>query len=63
MFVINNNGADEAVFAFRVTLLALEQEGLEPVMNATAPEPVRNEEFTRTLAKVLRRPAIFPVPV
>jgi len=29
---------------------------------ATAPNPVRNEEFTRTLAQVLDRPAVFRVP-
>jgi hypothetical protein len=27
-----------------------------------APNPLRNAEFTRTLASVLGRPAIFPVP-
>jgi uncharacterized protein len=31
-------------------------------MNSAAPNPVTNREFTRTLAKVLHRPAIFPVP-
>ncbi|MGQ0733116.1 MAG: TIGR01777 family oxidoreductase [Acidobacteriota bacterium] len=30
--------------------------------NATAPEPVTNAEFTRTLGAVLRRPAILPAP-
>ncbi len=30
--------------------------------NATAPAPVTNTEFSQTLAKVLHRPAIFPVP-
>jgi uncharacterized protein (TIGR01777 family) len=30
--------------------------------NAVAPEPVTNAEFTATLARVLRRPAILPVP-
>jgi uncharacterized protein (TIGR01777 family) len=30
--------------------------------NATAPEPVTNREFTRTLAAVLRRPAVFRAP-
>ncbi len=30
--------------------------------NASAPNPVRNAEFTSTLAKVLHRPAIFPLP-
>jgi uncharacterized protein (TIGR01777 family) len=32
------------------------------VMNATAPNPVTNAEFTRELGKALHRPAIFPVP-
>ena len=32
-----------------------------PVL-AVSPEPVTNREFTRTLAAVLRRPAVLPVP-
>ncbi len=32
------------------------------VWNATAPNPVRNSEFTKELASVLGRPALFPVP-
>ncbi|MEE6139981.1 TIGR01777 family oxidoreductase [Mycobacterium sp. 050128] len=31
-------------------------------VNAVAPQPVRNSEYTRTLAHVLRRPAVLPVP-
>jgi len=31
-------------------------------LNAVAPEPVRNVEFTRELAGALHRPAIFPMP-
>lgn len=31
-------------------------------VNAVSPNPVRNAEFTRTLGKVLARPAIFPLP-
>jgi hypothetical protein len=31
-------------------------------VNATAPNPVRNSEFTRLLAHALHRPAILPVP-
>ena len=30
--------------------------------NVTAPQPVTNREFTRTLARALHRPALFPVP-
>jgi uncharacterized protein (TIGR01777 family) len=35
---------------------------IEGPVNATAPGPVRNSEFTKTLASTLRRPAFFPVP-
>jgi uncharacterized protein (TIGR01777 family) len=38
------------------------QEKLEGPVNVTAPEPISNAEFTRILARVLRRPAILPVP-
>jgi len=31
-------------------------------VNAVAPEPVRNVDYTRTLAHVLHRPAVLPVP-
>jgi uncharacterized protein (TIGR01777 family) len=30
--------------------------------NAVGPEPVTNQEFTKTLGRVLSRPTIFPVP-
>ncbi|SDB27164.1 hypothetical protein SAMN05660653_01317 [Desulfonatronum thiosulfatophilum] len=40
---------------------ALKSEMDGPV-NYCAPENVTNEQFTRTLGKVLRRPTIFPVP-
>lgn len=31
-------------------------------VNAVAPHPVRNADYTRTLARVMRRPAVLPVP-
>lgn len=31
-------------------------------VNAVAPEPVRNTDYTRVLAEVLHRPAVLPVP-
>ena len=31
-------------------------------INATAPNPVTNAEFTRELGRALHRPAVFPVP-
>jgi uncharacterized protein (TIGR01777 family) len=36
---------------------------LSGAVNATAPYPVTNDEFTRRLGAALRRPAIFPIPV
>ncbi|HEX8234636.1 MAG TPA: TIGR01777 family oxidoreductase [Abditibacteriaceae bacterium] len=35
---------------------------LHGAVNVVSPHPVRNQEFTQVLARVLRRPAIFPVP-
>jgi uncharacterized protein len=35
---------------------------LQGPVNMVAPKPVTNAEFTKTLASVLRRPAIFPLP-
>ena len=36
---------------------------LRGAVNGSAPNPVRNDEFTRELARAVHRPAIFPVPV
>lgn len=43
-------------------LHALDRGEIAGTLNATAPEPVRNAEFTRTLAATLHRPAVIPVP-
>ena len=40
----------------------VEHEEIEGSWNATAPNPVRNLEFTKTLGRVLHRPAVVPVP-
>ena len=45
-----------------VYLRAVLDPGLSGPVNAVAPEPVRNADYTRTLASVLRRPAVLPVP-
>ncbi|MEV4314213.1 TIGR01777 family oxidoreductase [Actinocrispum sp. NPDC049592] len=45
-----------------IYLRAIIDPALQGPVNAVAPEPVRNAEYTRTLADVLRRPAILPVP-
>lgn len=36
--------------------------GTRGAVNLTAPQPVTNREFTRTLGRVLRRPAFLPAP-
>lgn len=46
----------------RVLHFALEKENLRGVINAVAPHPVTNEEFVKTLGKVLHRPTIIPTP-
>lgn len=45
-----------------ILLHAMDSESVNGPLNATAPAPVRNTEFTRTLGSVLRRPTLFPVP-
>ncbi|HYX32386.1 MAG TPA: TIGR01777 family oxidoreductase [Oligoflexus sp.] len=41
---------------------ALKNKSWEGTYNAVSPHPVSNREFTSTLARVLHRPAVFPVP-
>lgn len=41
---------------------ALFRDSLRGPVNAVAPRPVTNAEFVATLARVLRRPALMPVP-
>jgi uncharacterized protein (TIGR01777 family) len=41
---------------------AMETDTLRGPLNATAPNPVTNRDFTETLGRVLRRPTPFPVP-
>ena len=41
---------------------AIEDESLRGPVNAVAPRPVTNGEFTKALGRVLGRPTIFPVP-
>jgi uncharacterized protein (TIGR01777 family) len=40
----------------------MDTEGLEGPFNLTAPHPLTNGEITAAMARVLRRPALFPVP-
>lgn len=43
-------------------LKALEDDSMRGPINATAPEPQTNRDFSRTLGKVLNRPSLIPVP-
>lgn len=43
-------------------LFLIDQQGMSGAFNGSAPHPVTNATFTKTLAKQLNRPAIFPVP-
>ena len=49
---------DEAALA----LATLENKTIQGPLNATAPTPARNADFTRALAEALGRPAFFMVP-
>lgn len=48
--------------AIGIIRYAMETNLLSGAANAVAPAPVRNADFTVSLARVLRRPALFPVP-
>ena len=41
---------------------ALEKNEVRGPINVISPQPVQNVEFTKTLASVLHRPALFPAP-
>lgn len=41
---------------------ALENEGLRGAVNVASPNPVTNEQFTKTLGEVLYRPTFLPLP-
>jgi uncharacterized protein (TIGR01777 family) len=43
-------------------LHAAAHEEISGALNAVAPEPVRNRDFTRALARALGRPALIPAP-
>ena len=45
-----------------IFIAALADERWEGPVNATAPEPVTNRDFSRALGRALHRPALLPVP-
>lgn len=46
----------------RIIFLAIENKTISGPINGVSPNPVTNQEFSKTLARVLKRPAIFPMP-
>jgi uncharacterized protein (TIGR01777 family) len=46
----------------RIIQFTLQASALSGPVNATAPQPVTNREFTKALGRVLGRPTIFPMP-
>jgi uncharacterized protein len=52
-------GVDDLV---GMMLTALQEETWSGPVNATAPEPVPNRDFSKALGRVLHRPAVAPVP-
>ncbi|MBX3244810.1 MAG: TIGR01777 family oxidoreductase [Acidobacteria bacterium] len=46
----------------RIIEFAVENKDLRGAVNATSPNPVTNEEFTKTLGEVLYRPTFLPLP-
>src|SRR5262249_41562002 len=46
----------------RIILFCVEQERLGGPVDAVAPQPARNADFTRALAAALHRPALLPAP-
>lgn len=45
-----------------MTLAAISDERWIGPINGTAPEPLRNRDFSQVLGRVLKRPALLPVP-
>ena len=46
----------------KIAMTLMTETGMSGAYNATAPHPVTNETFARTLAACLKRPACLPVP-
>ena len=48
--------------AVAIIRFAMHNGAVRGAMNVVAPQPVQNAEFTKELAKALRRPGLFPAP-
>ena len=47
----------------RAYMFAVEKEDLEGIYNLVSPNAVTNKDLTKTLAKILHRPAVLPMPI
>jgi uncharacterized protein (TIGR01777 family) len=47
----------------RAVEFVIDEESIAGPVNVVAPNPARNRDFTRALAKALRRPAVLPTPL
>jgi uncharacterized protein (TIGR01777 family) len=45
-----------------IAKFALANDAISGAIDAVSPEPMRNSDFTRALAEVMHRPALFPAP-
>ena len=45
-----------------ILIWALDTESVSGVVNGTAPNPVRNKEWSKALGRALHRPAVLPIP-
>jgi NAD dependent epimerase/dehydratase family enzyme len=57
--VVTRTGVDDSAGAIA---FCLRTEGASGPVNISAPEPATNAEFSKALGRVLRRPAVLPVP-
>ncbi|KAI8426387.1 hypothetical protein MSG28_005234 [Choristoneura fumiferana] len=46
----------------RLIHFAIENDHVKGVLNGVAPQVITNKDFTKSFAKALKRPALFPVP-
>jgi len=46
----------------RILRMAIEKAAVRGAVNVVAPQPLKNAEFTKALAKALHRPALLPAP-
>lgn len=46
----------------RIVQMMIEEEKWRGPVNVVGPQPIRNEEFTQTMARILNRPVLLPAP-